>query len=130
MDTSYKDDKVSEKIIAAAIEVHRHLGPGLLESVYARCLALELDVTGLEYESQVELPVIYKGRNIHAGFRLDFLIEGYVVETKAVAKLLPIHEAQLITYLKLARHQTGLLVNFNVPVLAQGIRRITLFAPP
>ncbi len=114
----------SEVAIGAAIEVHRHLGPGLLESAYQQCLEHELGLRGIEFERQVELPVAYKGVTLECGYRLDLVVGGAVVlELKAVDKLDPIHEAQLLTYLKLSGHRLGLLINFCVPVLKDGIRR-------
>jgi GxxExxY protein len=115
---------LSKRIIGAAIEVHRSLGPGLLESTYEACLARELTLAGLAFERQLVLPVEYKGVQIDAGYRLDLVVEGLVVvEIKAVEALLPVHDAQLITYLKLTGKPLGLLINFNVPTLVQGIRR-------
>ena len=118
---------VTERIIAAAIEVHRELGPGLLESAYESCLAHELTEAGLAFRRQVDLPVIYKGRPVDIGFRLDFLIDdSVIVELKAIDQVLAVHQAQLLTYLKLARKRVGLLINFNVPVLVRGITRRVL----
>jgi GxxExxY protein len=117
-------DAVTEPIIGAAIEVHRHLGPGLLESAYEACLCYELRERGLTVQNQVRLPVIYKGQALDCDFRIDILLPGLVVvEVKAVAQVIPIHEAQLLTYMKLARISTGLLINFNVSVLKDGITR-------
>lgn len=118
-------NQLSYNIIGAAIEVHRVLGPGLLESAYEECLCHELDLRGLPYERQKPLPVVYKGVHLDAGYRLDVLVENRIVlELKAVEALLPIHEAQLLTYLKLGGWQVGLLINFNVEVLKEGgIRR-------
>ncbi len=119
--------ELTEKIIGAAIEVHRTVGPGLLESAYEECLAHEMRLHGLNYERQVPLPVAYKGMKLDCGYRLDFLVEKAVVlELKTVDALLPIHEAQLLTYLKLGGWTVGLLVNFNVPVLKNGIKRVVL----
>jgi GxxExxY protein len=116
---------LTEKIIGAAIEVHKALGPGLLESAYEGCLAHELSLAGMSYERQVPLPVSYKSLQVDCGYRLDFLIEKTVVlELKAVEGLQPIHQAQLLTYLKLGGWPIGLLINFNVPVLTKGIKRI------
>ena len=113
------------EIIGAAIEVQRQLGPGLLESIYEDCLAFELNSRGIEFQRQLELPVIYKGSKLKTGFRIDLLVEHQVViELKAVSHLEKVHEAQLMTYLKLAKKRFGLLINFNVPVLTKGIRRI------
>ena len=115
----------SETIIGAAIEVHKHLGPGLMESAYEECLSQELSLRSLPYRRQVALPVEYKGIYLDCGYRMDLLVtEQIVVEIKAIDHLLPIHEAQLLTYLKLGGWQLGLLLNFNVALLKQGIRRI------
>jgi GxxExxY protein len=118
------ENELTGKIIGAAIEVHRHLGPGLLESVYEECLAFELIDQGLEVERQLELPVLYKGRELNVGFRIDLMVNQLVVvELKAVQQLEKIHEAQLLTYLRMANKKVGLLMNFNVPIMKQGIRR-------
>lgn len=120
-------NKITETIIGAAIEVHRTLGPGLLESAYEECLCHELTLRQVSFERQRPLPVKYKGIDLDCGYRLDMLVSDLVVvEIKAVESLLPIHEAQLLTYLKLGGWQVGLLINFNVPVLKQGIRRRVL----
>jgi len=112
-------------IIGAAMEVHKQLGPGLLESVYESCLHHELELLGLGVEKQVVLPVIYKDKKIDQGFRIDLWIEKKViVEVKACDKILPIHEAQLVTYLKLSKSPLGLILNFNERVLKDGIRRL------
>jgi GxxExxY protein len=117
-------DALTGAIIGAAIEVHRCLGPGLLESTYEECLSYELDQRGLHVERQLVLPVHYKGLELSAGYRIDLLVNNQViVELKSVQKIEPIHEAQLLTYLKLAKNRYGLLLNFNVPVMKQGIRR-------
>jgi GxxExxY protein len=122
-----EQDPLTGKVIGAAIEVHRALGPGLLESAYEECLCHELNLSGLGFQRQVPLPVVYKGVRLDCGYRLDVVVEGRVlVELKTVERLLPIHEAQLLTYLRLAQIQTGLLLNFNVPVLRGGIRRMVL----
>ena len=114
-------------IIGAAIEVHRALGPGLLESAYEECLCRELTLRGIPFERQRPLPVEYKGLRLDCGYRLDLLVaDMVVVEIKAVEHVLPIHDAQLLTYLKLGGWKVGLLINFNVPVLKQGIRRRVL----
>jgi GxxExxY protein len=116
---------ISEKLIGAAIEVHRHLGPGLLESSYHACLCRELELREIPYRSQVALPLEYKGIQIAKGYVIDLLIEdSLVVEIKSVDKLLPIHSAQLMTYMRLQRVSAGLLMNFNVGTLPHGIRRI------
>ena len=115
----------TEQIIGAAIEVHRELGPGLLESAYEPCLCRELSLPGIRFEQQRPLPVSYKGVKIDCGYRLDVLVEGQVlIELKSVAKLLPIHEAQVLTYLKLGGWQVGLLMNFNVCLMKDGVRRL------
>ncbi len=120
-------DPLSDRIIGLAIEVHRHLGPGLLESVYEECLCHELTLAGVEHRRQVILPLAYKGVNLGSGFRLDIVVEDrLIVEVKATEKLLPIHEAQLLSYLRLSRRPVGLLLNFNEPVLRQGLRRMML----
>lgn len=116
----------SEQVIGACIEVHRHLGPGLLESAYHECLRYELRLRGLKYVSEIQVPVAYKGISLDCGYRLDFLIEDSIIlEIKAVERLLPVHQAQVVTYLKLTGVNTGLLVNFNVALIKQGLRRLT-----
>jgi GxxExxY protein len=118
---------LTEQIIGAAIEVHRALGPGLLESAYEECLCVELGLRGIRFQSQVGLPVVYKKHRADTGYRLDLIVEdSVVVEIKAVERLLPLHEAQLLTYLRLSGMATGLLLNFNVPVLKDGIRRMKI----
>ena len=120
-------NEVTDGIIGASIEVHRALGPGLLESAYEECLCYELEVRGIPIQRQVPLPVVYKGIQLDCGYRMDVVIDDLVVlELKAVDRLLPIHEAQLLTYLRLRRCPVGLLINFNVPVLKDGIRRKVL----
>ena len=117
-------NEISEKIIGASIQVHRTLGPGLLESAYEACLKYELEKRGLKVSSQVELPVIYDGMKIDLGYRLDLLVEeSGIVELKAVNKTTPVHEAQLLSYLKLSKKRLGLLINFNVTRLKDGITR-------
>ncbi len=116
---------VTERIIGAAIEVHRELGPGLMESVYEQCLCYELTRLRLKFQRQVSLPVSYKGVKLDCGFRMDLLVEDSVVlELKTVDRLLPVHTAQLLTYLKLSRLSVGLLLNFNEPVMRRGIKRV------
>jgi GxxExxY protein len=120
-------NQLSEATIGAAIEVHRRLGPGLLESSYHACLCRELDLRGISYNSQVELPVQYKGVQLLKGYIIDLLIDNsLIVEIKAVAKLLPIQSAQLLTYMRLQGLSSGLLMNFNVHLLPHGIKRILL----
>jgi len=120
-------NEITHEIIAAAMEVHRALGPGLLESVYEECLCHELILRGISFERQRSLQVEFKGMRLDCGYRLDLLVEDkVVVEIKAVESLLPIHEAQLLTYLKLGGWKIGLLINFNVALLKQGIRRKVL----
>ncbi len=115
---------LSRQVIGAAIEVHKELGAGLLESVYEFCLKTELERRGLKVETQVDLPLFYKGELTGKYYRIDMLVDDkIVVELKAVEKLLPIHEVQLVTYLKLTNKALGLLINFNVPVLKDGIKR-------
>ena len=117
-------EQLTDAIIAAAIEVHRNTGAGLLESTYEQCLCRELSLRKINFKLQVELPVVYKGMKLDCGYRIDLLVEDQiVVELKAVEKVLPIHEAQLLTYLKLSGNRVGLLINFNVPVLKDGIIR-------
>jgi len=116
---------LTEQIIGAAIRVHREFGPGLLESTYAACLNMELRTRKLRIESQLALPVVYYGLRLDVGYRIDMLVEDrVVVEIKAVESLAPIHRAQVLTYLKLRQCPVGLLLNFNVPVLKDGIVRI------
>lgn len=122
-----QDEKVTEQIIGAAIEVHRALGPGLLESAYQACMGFELEARGVPFRREVELPVVFKGHRLNCGYRLDFVVhERVVVELKCVEKIVPVHEAQLLTYLRLSAMHTGLLINFNVPVLKNGIVRRVL----
>ena len=117
-------NQVTHSIIGAAMEVHRSLGPGLLESAYHECLCRELMVRGVSYERERPLPLEYKGIRLECGYRLDLLVEGeVVVEVKSVETIAPVHEAQLMTYLRLGGWRVGLLINFNVPVLKQGICR-------
>lgn len=117
-------NELSSEIIGAAIEVHKTLGPGLLESVYQHCLMDELNRRGISFKTQVKLPLHYKGNNLNKDFIIDLLVEDLIIlELKAVEVLLPVHEMQLVTYLKLANIKLGLLINFNVPVLHTGIRR-------
>lgn len=118
-------DKTNQ-VIGALIEVHRHLGPGLLESAYEACVCAELSERRLPFERQRPLPVSYKGVHLECGYRLDLVVGACIlIELKAVDRLLPIHEAQVITYLRLSRLPVGLLVNFNATVLRNGLRRLT-----
>ena len=130
MGTNYESKQnrlnvLNGKIIGAAIQVHSALGPGMLESAYEACLISELEEQNINVQSQIELPVVYKDRTIDVGYRIDLLVESsIIVELKAVEKIRPIHVAQVISYLKLSRLSLGLLLNFNVPHLKDGIRRI------
>jgi GxxExxY protein len=118
-------DPLSDKVIGLAIEVHRGLGPGLLESIYEECLSLELKEHGLSHARQVPLPIVYKTIRLDCGYRMDFVVEErLVLELKAVERLLAVHKAQLLTYLKLSGHKTGLLFNFNEVVLKDGLIRM------
>ena len=120
-------DELSNKVIGCAIEVHKGLGPGLLESAYERCLSYELINAGIRHDVQKELPIEYKGVKLDCGYRIDMLIENdIIVELKTVDNILPIHEAQLLTYMKLSGIKTGLLINFNVCRLKDGIKRFVL----
>jgi GxxExxY protein len=122
---SQAHDLISGQVVDAAFKVHSALGPGLLETVYAQCLAYELQSRGIAISQQVAVPVHYREIRIDGGFRMDLLVaDQIIVELKAVEKLLPVHEAQLLTYLKLAKKPVGLLINFNVPLIKQGIRRM------
>ncbi len=118
---------LTEQIIGAAIDVHRHWGPGLYEEIYEKSLYHELRLRQVPFENQIGLPMIYKGERVGNDLRLDLIVDGkVVVELKAVKELEPIHEAQLLTYMKLTACRVGLLINFNVPVLKQGIKRMVL----
>lgn len=118
-------NEITRDIIAAAIEVHKTLGPGLLESTYEICLCRELTLRGIPSEKQLELPVIYKGITLDVGYRIDILVEDVViVELKSVEALAPVHSAQLLTYLKLSQKYAGLLINFNVALLKAGVKRM------
>src|SRR5436309_3697812 len=120
-----ENQELTEPVIGAAIEVHRILGPGLLESVYEKCLCYELGLRGIEHARQVELPIVYKDAIFEGSFFMDILVaDQLVLELKTVEKLLPIHEAQLLTYLKLSQKRRGLLLNFNVPLLKDGLKRL------
>ncbi len=123
----YYEKELTEQIIGAAMEVHRALGSGLLESAYQTCLAREFALRHLPFEKEKPLPVQYKGVQLDCGYKMDFVVANkVVVELKAVEALERVHEAQLLTYLKLTGYKIGLLLNFNVPVLRQGIRRLVL----
>ncbi|HMO83553.1 MAG TPA: GxxExxY protein [Lacipirellulaceae bacterium] len=120
-------EDLTSEIIAAAIEVHRDFGPGLLESAYEACLCRELSTRGLSFRPQVSLPVQYKGVQLDCGYRLDLVVEDLVVlELKCVSELTDLHKAQLLTYLKLSGKSVGLILNFNVPLMKQGIHRMVL----
>ncbi|HEY0110636.1 MAG TPA: GxxExxY protein [Fibrella sp.] len=117
--------QLSDQVIGCAIRVHRELGPGLLESVYEECLSYELSKAEIYHERQKVLPIIYDKIHLDAGYRIDLLIDNkLIVELKAVELLLPIHLAQTLTYLRLADYRLGLLINFNVPLLIQGVKRV------
>ncbi len=119
------ENSITNEIIGAAIEVHRELGPGLMESIYEECLSIELTNRNISFEQQKIIPILYKQQVIQSNFRLDLLVENKVIaELKAVEYLLSVHEAQLLTYLKLTECKIGLLINFNVPVLKNGIKRM------
>lgn len=118
-------NEVSGQVVDAAMKVHSALGPGLLESAYQVCLGHELGKRGIRFRSQVVLPVVYDSLRIKLGYRVDFLVEdSVVVELKAVIRTLPVHEAQLLSYLRLSGHRVGLLINFHVPRLRDGIKRM------
>ena len=122
-----KFDELSSKVIGCAIEVHRELGPGLLESTYEQCLAYELNRAGVPFKIQQQLPVAYKEIELDCGYRIDLFVDDrLIVELKSVEQLLKIHEAQVLTYMKLANIKVGLLINFNVEILKKGIRRFVL----
>jgi GxxExxY protein len=118
-------DRLTEQIIGAAIDVHRQTGPGLLESVYEECLCFELSQLGLSFKRQLHLPISYKGIKLTSGYKMDLVVEdSVIVELKTVDQLLPIHTAQLLTYLKLSGKPIGLLLNFNAPILREGLKRL------
>lgn len=120
-------DPVSPHVIAAALDVHRELGPGLLESAYTRCLAIELSARGVPFRREVPVPVFYKGTDVEVFYRADFIVADRVLlEVKSVQKIDPIHRAHLLTYLKLTRLRIGLLLNFNCPMLRTGMYRLVL----
>jgi GxxExxY protein len=121
------DNDITQRVIGAAIEVHRQLGPGLLESAYEECLCHELQIRKLNFERQKPIPLVYKDAKLDCGYRLDLLVEGrIVVELKSVDGLGAIHEAIVLTYLKLSGHHLGLLINFNVTLLKDGIKRFRM----
>ncbi len=125
MKESEELDRITEAIIGAAIEVHRALGPGLLESAYEACLAFELRRRGLQVVQQKPVPILYREVKLDCGYRLDLLVEdAVIVEIKSVDRLAPIHQAQLLSHLKLTGHKVGLLINFNVKILRSGIMRV------
>ena len=126
------EDRLTEQIIGAAIEVHRHVGPGLLESAYEECLCAELSRRGLRFQRQVHLPVEYKGLRLDCAYKMDLVVENtIVIEIKAIDELLPIHRAQLLTYLRAFQKQVGLLINFNVVLLKDGLQRVVNgYLPP
>ena len=127
MSKNIEFDELSGKVIGCAIEVHRELGLGLLESAYEQCLAAELSRIGIPFQVQVDLPLNYKGMQLDCGYRIDLLLDRQlIVELKSVEQLLKIHEAQILTYMRLAKVNVGLLMNFNVPVLKKGIKRFLL----
>ena len=120
-------EELSNKVIGAAIEVHRVLGPGLLENAYEQCLCQELQVNKIQFRRQVSLPIIYKNTRLNCGYEMDIVVEEKIVlELKAVEKLQPIHEAQLMTYLRLSGYRVGILMNFNVVLLKNGMKRLVL----
>ena len=123
----FENNSLTDAIIGAAISVHRELGPGLLESVYEKCLAFELSDRGLSVTTQKEISVRYKNLTFDCGFRADLIVENKVlIELKSIDQLLPVHTAQVLTYLKLSNLRTGLLINFNVPLLKSGIKRLSI----
>ena len=125
MKESEKLNKVAEKIIGVAMDVHRALGPGLLESAYEACMAFDLSQKGLMVEQQKPIPIMYRDVKLECGYRLDLVIEkSVIVELKAVEKIMPIHKAQLLSYLKLSGCKIGLLINFNTEILKDGIKRV------
>ena len=123
----FENNSLTDTIIGAAITVHRELGSGLLESVYEKCLAFELADRGLSATTHQEIPVSYKNLTFDCGFRADLIVENKVlIELKSIDQLLPVHTAQVLTYLKLSNLRTGLLINFNVPLLKSGIKRLSI----
>ncbi|OHB74375.1 MAG: GxxExxY protein [Planctomycetes bacterium RBG_16_41_13] len=123
----FYNEELTDKIIAAAIEVHRTLGPGLLESAYEECFCHELYIQGFLFERQKPLPLEYKGIKLDCGYRMDIVVDNkVVVELKCVDKITPVHEAQLLTYLRLSKIKVGLIINFYTPVVKDGIKRLVL----
>ncbi len=122
-----ESDRIAKIIVNAAYQIHTRLGPGLLESVYEACLCHELKKAGIQFETQVTVPIVYDDVHIDSGFRLDVLVaDEVIVELKATEKMMPLFDAQLLTYLKLTGKRLGLLINFNVPIIKDGIKRIVL----
>jgi GxxExxY protein len=127
MESVYPESELTSRIILAAVEVHRHLGPGLLESAYEACLCRELSLQGIDFTRQMVMSVTYKGEDIDCGYRMDLVVQDRVIiELKTVEKILPIHEAQLLTYLKLAQKKVGLILNFHCHLMKDGIKRMVL----
>ncbi len=121
----YPEADISNRVILAAIEVHRHLGPGLLESAYSACLCREMESLEINFDREKALPVVYKGLDLNCGYRMDLVVEDrLVLELKCVDRILPIHEAQLLTYLKLSGLKAGLILNFNCKLMKEGIKRM------
>jgi GxxExxY protein len=122
-----KFDELSNRVLGCAVEVHRELGPGLLETAYEQCMAYELSRANIPFRLQVALPVQYKQMQLHCGYRIDLLVnDELIVELKSVEHVLKVHEAQILTYMRLAHLRVGLLINFNVPLLKSGIKRFLL----
>ena len=123
----FYEEELTKKIITCAIEVHKHLGPGLLESAYEECLCRELELNKINFEKQKPLPLKYKGVELDCGYRMDLVIDDKVVlELKCVDKIMPVHEAQMLTYLRLAKIKVGLIINFYTNTLKEGIKRLVL----
>ena len=127
LNSEKKFSDLSNKVIGCAIEVHRFLGPGLLESAYRNCLCHELSLNGISFETEKPLPVSYKGCNLDCGYRIDILVEGnLIIELKSVSEILEVHKAQLLSYMKLLGIKEGLLINFNETLLRKGVKRFVL----
>ena len=125
-----KENQLSNEIVTAALEVHKFLGPGLLESAYEECLAHELALRKIPFQRQAPIPISYKGLKLDAGYRVDFIVDdSVIIELKAIETLLPIHKAQVLTYLRLTEKRLALLINFNAPLLKSNIKRIVLNLP-